>query len=176
MIQVLSPTAARPTDPLQIGEGSRPCKINKQEVKLVRDGVGLDDRRILTALRRVRALTRGMRRTDPRQAGRTRKCCRGPACSILRRKYQPMAPRNRERRTLNSSWCWIPDLSRTLLIRGSGFLDIYLPEGALCALAGIGSRGYLEELNARYRRMRRARVSGIVASKALFFWRRTTRI
>src|SRR5258708_5130456 len=123
-------------------------------------------------------ITRPAAASSKARRGRTRKVMSRPACSILPPKYPPMAPAP-TMRTRISQFLLLLDtgLSRTLLIRGSR--DIYIPEGALCALAGIGLRRRLSSRNSMLdiEECERARVRRDRRFDGLFFSGvRTTRI
>src|SRR3954451_1448439 len=102
-------------------------------------------------------ITRPAAASSAARRGRTRKVMSPPACSILPPKYPPMAPAP-TMRTRISQFPLSLDRQRfvgqvTILLRPTQVLpgcpercasaapvclDIYIPEGALCALAGIG--------------------------------------
>src|SRR3954471_2574039 len=102
-------------------------------------------------------ITRPAVASSEARRGRTRKVMSRPACSILPPKYPPMAPAP-TMRTRISQFLLLSDtgLSGTLLIRGCRVAGhLHTRRGTLCARRNrTPSPAVLEELDARYRRMR----------------------
>src|SRR3954453_3242089 len=120
-------------------------------------------------------ITRPAAASSEARRGRTRKVMSRPACSILPPKYPPMAPAP-TLRTRISQFLLLLDsgLSRTLLIRGSRVSGhLHTRRVSLCARRNrTPSPAILEELDARYRRMRTGtRQAGSSVRRPILFWR-----